>query len=173
MIAAIADAQVVLARRTAVTFFALTGTSSSLAFTTPTASGGQLCHSVVEWTRKFSHDLGLQGKRYIIRSGALYQTAVVSPRADVTCTGAVVANTIAATVVVAGPIFARRGIPTRSARAHKILMGTANTVTITILGAYHFTAVVAFSMRMPPRVANALPIVTMTVQITCFWTFFH
>jgi len=163
VLAAIADAKVVLARRAAVTFLAFTGSSGSLAFTMPTASGGQLFHRIVERTRKSSNDLRLQGKWYPIRSGTLSLTAVGSPKADVTITRAVAANTIAVTVIVAGSQFACRGIPTLIARTHKILLATANAVATAILGANHFTAVVAFSMRTPPRVTHALPIVAMTV----------
>ena len=109
------------------------------------------------------YNLGLQGKRYFIPSGALLQTAVGSPRTNVARTCAVVAHTIAVTVLVACPQFACRGIPIVITKTHKILHATANTMTITILSANHFTAVITFCIRTPPCVALALPIVAVTV----------
>lgn len=173
VLAAIVDAQVVLARRAVVTLFAFTGASGSVAFTMPTTSREQLCHCIVEWTRNFGNNLDLQGKRYVIPSGALFQTAVSPPSTNIARTSAVVAKTIAVTVFVAGSQFARRGVPTLIAQTHKIFLATANTMAVTILRANHFTAVITFSARTPPRVTDALPIVAMTVQIACFCTLFH
>ena len=147
---AILRTQVVLARWSVVDTLAFTCTVASSAFTMPTTSGRQL----FDWVWLIidrcicisRYDLGLKGKRDLASSGTFDEIAVRTPKSYIARAGAVVAHTVAMTIVVARLQFACSRVPTLIALAHEILQTTTDPVIITILGAYHLSAVIALPL---------------------------
>lgn len=111
----------------------------------PTASGRYLFNRLNARRIPIGRcNFGLQGKRNLIGIGTLVQIAVWSPKTGVARACAIVAYTVAVTVVEACPQFTCGGVPTCIALAHEILQTTANAMAITILGTDHFATVIAF-----------------------------